>query len=215
MRTQDGLVSGLRQQIVDQLRDDVLCGRLTEGQRLSEKAMVTRFKVSRTPIREAMLQLAHEGLLESRPNCGVRVALHAPDSICQLVRPIRRTLEAFALRMGFDQIGKEHFWRWDMILARLRAACVKRDVTAAAEQDVALHRSIVRVAEQSDLEAIWLILVARIRADMIARIRTRLDPAESNGSNPLDLFHEHKNLINVFRTGDEEIAVKALESQLP
>src|SRR3982750_4844220 len=134
------LVFSLREQIVDALRNDVLSGRMLEGERLNELNLVTRFGVSRTPIREALHQLLHEGLLESRPNAGMTVAQRPPDEIRELVVPIRRNVEAFAVRSIFPTLDDADFAAMHVVLDRMRAACVARDFAAIAEHDIGFHR---------------------------------------------------------------------------
>ena len=73
----------LREQIAERIRNDVLCGRLSEGERLNEIKLGEQFGVSRTPIREALQQLMHEGLLEGRPNIGVKVAARLPKVVAE------------------------------------------------------------------------------------------------------------------------------------
>jgi DNA-binding transcriptional MocR family regulator len=85
------VVRGLRNQIVDQIRGDVFSGRLAEAEHLSEMSLAQRFGVSRAPIREALVQLTQEGLVLSKPHCGVRVAASSLDSVRALIIPIRRT----------------------------------------------------------------------------------------------------------------------------
>ena len=200
------LVFGLRQQIVDRLRDDVLCGRFREGQRLSEQDLVDRFGVSRTPIREALAQLCHEGLLEAKPNCGVRVASRPPNEIRALIVPIRRTLETFALQMIFDDLGEDDFQQWDEILLRLKHACQKRDYDATAEHDIAFHRSIVRRTGQKDLEAIW--------SAMVARVRSHFWNSHRQYEDLMDVYHEHLQIVEAFRQGDKAQAIEALAGSI-
>ena len=72
-----GLIRGLRCQVADRLRDDILAGRLKPGEKLAETHLVKRFGVSRAPVREALVQLTQEGLLTSQANRGVRVTAPA------------------------------------------------------------------------------------------------------------------------------------------
>ena len=206
MSSTSGLVFGLREQIASRLRDDVLSGRLAEGERLSELGLVERFRVSRTPIREALMQLTHEGLLEAKPNCGVRVASSAPDSIRDLIIPVRRTLETYALQSYFDDINESDFQQWDEILNRLKDACQRHDYPAIAEHDLAFHRSIVRRAEQRDLEAIWSAIVARVRRHFM---HTQKGYAE-----PMDIYAEHAAIVETFRQGDKKAAVESLGANI-
>ena len=200
------LIHGLREQIVDRLRNEILSGRLAAGRRISEASLVERFGVSRTPIREALLQLTHEGLLDAKPNCGVRVAPAPCDGIHELVVPIRRTIETFALRSFFETIHGDDFQLWEAILDRMKAACQARDFPAIAEQDLDFHRSIIRRADMPDLEAIW--------SAIVARVRSHFQQTQSEYTDPMDIHAEHARIVDVFRTGDVDRAVVMLEANI-
>ncbi|MEU5089157.1 GntR family transcriptional regulator [Streptomyces sp. NPDC021356] len=63
----------LRQQIADALRDEVLAGRLQPGQEFTVKEIAEQYGVSATPVREALVDLSAQGLLESDQHRGFRV----------------------------------------------------------------------------------------------------------------------------------------------
>ena len=207
MNGKSPLIFSLREQIVDRIRNDVLSGRLVEGERLNEARLGEQFSVSRTPIREALQQLTHEGLLVGRPNHGVKVAHCPPDSIRELVVPIRRRLESFALRSYFPEISAADFARWQEILDKLRAACLAQDYAAIAEYDIEFHRSLVGRANQPDLDALWMALVARVRSHFWKT--QRRDYAD-----PLEIYQEHVGIVESFRSGDVEAAVAMLEKNI-
>jgi len=200
------LVKGLREQIVDRLRDEILSGRVLEGTPLRETELSERFGVSRGPIREALQQLVHEGVLVAEPNRGVRVAAAAPDSIRALVVPIRRTIETYALRLFFSEITEADFAAWDVICDRLKEACRRKDYAAIGEQDIALHRSFLERAGQPDLIAIWSVLVARVRH--------HFRQSHLAYEDPMEVYAEHRALIDTFHRGDVEAAVHELAENI-
>jgi DNA-binding GntR family transcriptional regulator len=206
MATRD-LVRGLRSQIADRIREDIYTGRLAEGEHLSEVSLARQFGVSRGPIREALVQLTQEGLLVAKPYSGVRVAAPSPDSVGALIIPIRRTIEIYALRVIFDDLNEADFATWDAILHRMAAACREHDVAATVEQDIAFHRSLLERADQPDLLAIWSTIVARIRGHFWRIHLARRD-------DPIDVRADHQQLVEIFRSGDKEAALKALEAHI-
>src|SRR4029453_2541526 len=58
----------------DEIEQDIVTGRLKPGERLDEQSLAARFAVSRTPIREALMQLASTGLVSLQPRRGAFVA---------------------------------------------------------------------------------------------------------------------------------------------
>ncbi|WP_128381721.1 GntR family transcriptional regulator [Streptomyces cavernae] len=65
--------STLRQQLADALRDEVLAGRLQPGQEFTVKEIAEQYGVSATPVREALVDLSAQGLLEADQHRGFRV----------------------------------------------------------------------------------------------------------------------------------------------
>ncbi|ARX85204.1 MULTISPECIES: GntR family transcriptional regulator [Streptomyces] len=68
--------STLRQQIADALRDEILAGRLVPGQEFTVKEIADQYGVSATPVREALVNLSAQGLLDSVQHRGFRVHEH-------------------------------------------------------------------------------------------------------------------------------------------
>ncbi|MFG2651669.1 GntR family transcriptional regulator [Streptomyces sp. NPDC048436] len=71
--------STLRQQIADALRDEILGGRLEPGQEFTVKEIAEQYGVSATPVREALVNLAAQGLLDADQHRGYRVHEHSLD----------------------------------------------------------------------------------------------------------------------------------------
>ncbi|MFE3602253.1 GntR family transcriptional regulator [Streptomyces sp. NPDC059096] len=94
--------STLRQQIADALRDEVLAGRLLPGQEFTVKQIAEQYGVSATPVREALVDLSAQDLLDSDQHRGFRVHQFS-------VTDFRGMAEARALVVGavFGELGGE------------------------------------------------------------------------------------------------------------
>src|SRR5436853_7734626 len=92
-----------RRRLVDDatqtLRDAILDGRFTAGARLRQTDLADQLAISRTPVREALGRLQHEGLVELLPGCGVRVAALALEEAAELC-DVREVLDCRAARPG-------------------------------------------------------------------------------------------------------------------
>ncbi|MFE6331920.1 GntR family transcriptional regulator [Streptomyces sp. NPDC057806] len=102
--------STLRQQIADALRDEVLAGRLQPGQEFTVKEIAEQYGVSATPVREALVDLSAQGLLEADQHRGFRVHEYSADDYRGIIEA--RTLVTDGMfqaleegRRGYQQPG--------------------------------------------------------------------------------------------------------------
>jgi GntR family transcriptional regulator, vanillate catabolism transcriptional regulator len=84
------------------LRELVLRGELSPGERVSELQMVERLGVSRTPVRMALVRLEEEGLLEAIPSGGFAVKTFTEREVFEAIE-IRGTLEGLAARLAAER----------------------------------------------------------------------------------------------------------------
>lgn len=77
----------------------VLSGEITPGDKLDEQILASRFKVSRTPVREALRQVASTGLIELKPNRGAFVAIVTPEQLDEMFSAMAE-LEATCARLA-------------------------------------------------------------------------------------------------------------------
>jgi DNA-binding GntR family transcriptional regulator len=95
----------LRDQVRAELIDWLSDGRLKPGQRLEEERLSSALGVSRTPLREALANLASEGLVESVPRRGFRVPKLSAERVRDLY-PVIGSLEGLALRLSGTRVSE-------------------------------------------------------------------------------------------------------------
>ncbi|MFI5803654.1 GntR family transcriptional regulator [Streptomyces sp. NPDC051561] len=92
--------STLRQQLTDALRDEVLAGRLQPGREFTVKQIAESYEVSATPVREALVELAAQGLLDSAQHRGFRVRAYTAAEFKGMVEARRLIVEGVHHRLA-------------------------------------------------------------------------------------------------------------------
>lgn len=192
----------IREQIADRIRGEVVNGRLARGEPLREQALAERFGVSRGPIRDALLQLTHEGLLMARPNCGVKVSEAASPAVQELIIRLRREIEFLAADLLLRVPAESNVRPVAEALEPLRLACDEGRTEDVPELDMALHRALVEASGEADLVALWVPITAR----MMLRY--------SRHANLSECYAEHLAILDALRSGSRDAVRAALVANI-
>src|SRR5262245_8167292 len=130
----------MAQAVLSELREAILDGQLPPGRHVRQEALADQFGISRIPIREALLTLEREGLVESRGGRGMIVTPLDPSQINDIYE-LRLALDGYVsatltARKDFDPSPLRQ------ILEEGQAACARNDFKALVKQDFLFHMGI-------------------------------------------------------------------------
>ena len=195
-----------RTQWVDErLRQAILSGELAPGEKIRPTELAAKLGVSATPLREAVLRLEVDGLVESIPQRGSRVTALSRDSLSQIYE-IRLVLEPLALRKAMAA-------QEDVDVDRIKAAHAAMD-EAFKQPDLVRRERLHRDFHRSLFEACgspWLLSITDNLS--IHSARYRLLSLEPRGGTEA-VEKEHADLVKAFMSKDADAAVAQLEAHI-
>jgi DNA-binding GntR family transcriptional regulator len=181
----------------DLIRQAVIDGRIAPGQRLKEAELAQQLGISRTPIREALLVLQTEGLLEATPNRGATVRAYDAAELEEMYE-LRAVLEGHAARRAAARVNAAQ-------LDELRASCDRfalllesDDLTALVAENNLFHDVILDAAGSERLRGMVRQVVALA---LVYRSYVGYSPAQASAS-----LHTHLQLVTALEQGDGERA---------
>ena len=192
----------IREQVTNQIRDDVVAGNFAAGKPLREGELAERFGVSRGPIRDAFLQLSQEGFLAYQANRGVTVREAPGEDNRDFIVALRQQIESYVIRRGLHQLSDEGMARIEAVLRDLKLACAGDDVAAVARCDIGFHEAVLLACGGEDFLAIWKLLCSQM---LLAY--TRLENYEQ-------VYEEHVEILKALRAGKKPAAVAAMKANI-
>jgi DNA-binding GntR family transcriptional regulator len=189
--------------VSDQLRDEILDGRLAAGSRLGEAELAERFGVSRGPIRDALRDLARSGLALELPRRGTFVSSLTERDL-EEVYELRRAIEETAVRLAIPKLADADVAEMHATLAEAEVAYQQGDLTAAWEADMAFHRTYCRLSGNGRL----LELFDSLASQTVLLMRTALASRESlRWVPPVDI---HRHIVSAVEARDVAGATAAV-----
>lgn len=193
------------EQLGEEIEERIVTGVYPPGTRLDEQELADAFGVSRTPVREALIQLASVGLVEIRPRRGATVPEMSADRLCEMFE-VMAELEAMCGRLAARRILPAEQAR---LLDAHRACEAARD---AGKPDLyyqlneVLHRCIYDASHNGFLSEQATALHRRLRPYRRLQLRVR---DRMNNS-----FSEHAAIVDAILAGDSDLAESLLRGHV-
>lgn len=149
-----------REAIVRQLRDEIVTGTLPPGTVIKDGEVAARLGVSITPVREAIAQLAVEGLIDIAPNRIRRVTHVTLKNALELI-DVMGVLACAGVEWGVDNLTETHLERMRERLDEFLAGLERGDVTAAAAAGADVSTIMILASGNRELQTHVDLVVAR------------------------------------------------------
>lgn len=195
----------LRERVGHSLRASIIAGDMVPGVVYSAPALATRYGVSATPVREAMIDLAQAGFVEAVRNKGFRVVELSERDLDE-VAAVREMLEVPALAEVIRNVTPAALQRLRPLALATEAAAAAQDLVQFIESDTQFHRELLTLADNQRLVEI----VGDLR--MLSRM-CGLHELAVDGS----LFitaHEHSALLDLVEKGDTRGATTLMRQHI-
>ena len=179
------------------LREAIVKGYLEPGMRLGEEEFAKRFEVSRTPVREALLRLETEQLLERVPRHGLVVATVTPDAILDLY-VVRQAVDSQAARLAATHASPPEVAELRWLNDQIRAAANDADYNRMASLNIEFHESLCRVGRSPLL----LSFMRQVHDGVRRYPGTTFSWPERAG----EAVREHDELVDAVAAHDVELA---------
>lgn len=196
---------GLADDVCRRIADEIVLGQLAPGSRLDEISLATRFNVSRTPIREALKQLAIMGLVETRRNRGSVVAALTIDQLNHMFEAIGE-LEAACARHAALRMSADDRARMLEYHAEGRAAMQAADVNRYEAANLELHAVIIRGC----YNPVLIDMATSLRDRVSSFRRTQFRNLERMGES----FEEHSVIVEAILAHDVITTYREMRSHL-
>jgi DNA-binding GntR family transcriptional regulator len=208
----------LAERAYHELRVGIMEGRYRPGDRVKEEQLVRELRVSRSVVRQALVQLTAEGLLVDEPKRGKSVAHFTEEKLAKLL-PIRIALEQLAVRGAIAHMTGADATELRSMATRLREEMP--DLEQLAAMDIALHRKIWSLAGNDELEKLLNRVVGPFllmaQAVLVSPLYQRNWPAMSWQHVILERERDaggHQPLVDAICSRDVPVALRAIEDHL-
>ena len=188
------------------LLDEILEGKLYPGQRLVERELVKRLGISKTPVREALLRLKEEGLVQGVLNQSVSVTRITITDVVEIY-DLREVLEGLAAKTAAIKITSHSSNRLKELIAISEKYCIENNLKEYAEVDLELHNLIGVISENQRL----CDALSRFRNQSRILIRNVIKLLGRGGKVSL---REHKAIVEAIVGGNPELAEKRAKEHI-
>lgn len=193
----------LKDQVYDAILESIYASEYHANEILTESSLIKRFGFSKSPVREALTALCHEGVLRNIPRCGYQVISLTSEDIAQ-IQEYRFVLESGMLRRGASSMDEAHFRR----LEDLDRLCHMEtpDVMDHWMHNLNFHQALVEPSGN-------VYACTQLRAAMMVlwRAYAQIHWNKQKDYSFLNDMKYHREIIQALRDGNTDLAVDFLK----
>jgi DNA-binding GntR family transcriptional regulator len=194
----------LGKEVQGRLRQAILSGELPEGTPLPESQTAAKLGVSRVPVREALVELERQGLVDFDPHGRACVRSFTEEDIHEILE-LRSALQTMAARLAASRLTDPDLERLRAILERARKT---QDLTEFSRLDTAFHDEIVQISRHRRLARVWTDLRAQMEL-WLARLHQRRERKLHDVRKAT--LAAHGKMIDTLATRNPEAVAKLME----
>ena len=201
----------LRSRVADRLRGEILQGRLKPGEWLRQERLAFEQGVSQTPVREALRQLAAEGLVEHVPYRGIRVVEFSIDDVEDLYA-CRALIEGMAARYAAVHITTGEVEEMEDLFERMCRCRTPEDLVEYRDLNRRFHSAIFTASRRSflvrTLAQLWAAFPTMLWSN-VPRVATESAPDRDEPD-----IEEHGAIVAALRANDPDAAERAVRHHI-
>jgi len=194
----------LTKEVVERLRRAIVTGELAEGAPLPEAQTASKFGVSRVPVREALVELERQGLVQFESNGRAQVRAFTDEDAGEILS-LRQTMQTMAARLAAENLTDADVERLEAILAKARDT---KDLADFSALDSSFHDEVVAIARHRRLSRVWTDLRPQMEwwLSRLHRQREKLTHDVRKAT-----LASHKEMIEVLKTRKPKAAADLME----
>ena len=201
------LTDGVHAQVSSALRRAIVSGLLQPGEALSETVLAQRFRVSRTPVREALKQLERERLVDIVPRVGTYVRKATGDEVLDAL-VVKEGLEGIAARLLASRPDAPELAALAAVTEDLERAAAMGDLPRVVEANQRFHELIHRGSGSAKLRFHLELLLNEFRVPYQRLVSLTI----SQPARLRRMLAEHRRIVAAIRAHDPEEAERAMRA---
>ncbi|MFZ4451483.1 GntR family transcriptional regulator [Salibacterium aidingense] len=197
------------EEIAGYMRYEIMTGELKPGEVVSENSIADQYKSSRSPSREALRILQHEGLVQLKRMGAEIIGISQKD--VEELNDIRYLIESFAMKECAKQNNEELIAFLHFTVEKMRIAMAKQDFIELALQDIAFHEAIIKGSEHARIYHVWKSIEKLIMTALLTATERRIS-TDTKGMYEELLIQTHLNMGNAIASGNEDEMEASLQA---
>lgn len=195
----------LREVVYEQLKEAIRHGELQPGEPLSETSLSQALNISRTPVREALQQLAQEGLVQKTPNRSVTVTEPSFQDVLNILH-VRTLVEPEIARLAAKSMSEEELDLMTTTVDEMAEAAQRDDRSTWIEADTVYHETLSDTCPNA--------LLGQLGLQMRNRMQYLATDSQITASRLIEGTEEHRQILAAIAERDAEAAEEAMREHL-